>query len=167
MNSSQKSRSKLSVRDRSMSTLYGRKRDNLFLLGRFFSHLNKVVPDNNGCWVWSGYSQGRNKNSQYGRLYYKNSLVLAHRFFYQEIKGDIKKGMTLDHLCKNTLCCNPDHLEQVSLRENVRRGADRRVVCKRGHSIDNFVEYATRQGIIRTCRLCINMRSRALYRKSR
>jgi hypothetical protein len=28
----------------------------------------------------------------------------------------------MDHLCKNKMCVNPDHLEPVSPAENVRRG---------------------------------------------
>jgi hypothetical protein len=28
----------------------------------------------------------------------------------------------IDHLCRETLCCNPEHLEAVTNRENTLRG---------------------------------------------
>jgi hypothetical protein len=45
----------------------------------------------------------------------------AHRSVYVHLRGPIPPGMTIDHLCRNRSCVNPDHLEVVSLKENVRR----------------------------------------------
>src|SRR5512140_2070693 len=42
---------------------------------------------------------------------------------YAAHKGDIPPGYSLDHLCGNSLCVNPDHLEPVGSGENVRRGS--------------------------------------------
>lgn len=47
--------------------------------------------------------------------------VRAHRFAYELVKGPIPEGLTLDHLCNVPLCVNPDHLEPVTLSENIRR----------------------------------------------
>jgi len=46
---------------------------------------------------------------------------LAHRIAYENHHGSIPKGMTIDHLCCNRTCVNPDHLECVTLSENVKR----------------------------------------------
>lgn len=40
---------------------------------------------------------------------------------YELFKGKIGDGLVLDHLCRNRVCVNPDHLEQVTIGENVRR----------------------------------------------
>jgi len=49
---------------------------------------------------------------------------MAHRWSYeQKHKITLTTEDTLDHLCRNTRCVNPDHLEKVSLTENVKRKA--------------------------------------------
>jgi hypothetical protein len=48
-------------------------------------------------------------------------VVGAHRFVYEWLVGPISEGLELDHLCSNTLCINPDHLEPVTGEENRRR----------------------------------------------
>jgi hypothetical protein len=48
--------------------------------------------------------------------------VGAHVFAYESYYGPLPAGMEPDHLCSNTLCCNPLHLEAVSHRTNVLRG---------------------------------------------
>lgn len=45
---------------------------------------------------------------------------------YELLVGPIPEGLTIDHLCRNTMCVNPDHLEPVTHRENLMRG----VGCK-------------------------------------
>jgi HNH endonuclease len=47
---------------------------------------------------------------------------MAHRAYYQERHGPIPDGYQLDHLCRVRACVNPDHLEVVTARENIRRG---------------------------------------------
>lgn len=58
-----------------------------------------------GCWFWLGRVFGR-----YGTA----GSRWAHRIVYEEFNGPIPEGMTLDHLCRNTVCVNPNHLEPVS-----------------------------------------------------
>lgn len=77
-----------------------------------------IIDKHTGCWVWQ-----RNKNNKgYGQLRVSGKLKLAHRVFYEKLKGKIKDGMALDHKCKNPACINPDHLEEVRHRHNIRRG---------------------------------------------
>jgi len=75
-----------------------------------------VMP--NGCWNWIGFLD-RNGYGICGRGV--NNEKYAHRAVYRYFRGTIPKGMTLDHLCRNRSCVNPDHLEPVTLKENVRR----------------------------------------------
>lgn len=67
------------------------------------------------CWIW----QGSLNHNGYGRA----GSRLAHHRFYEEHLGPIPQGLTLDHLCRVRACINPEHLEPVTLRENVKRGA--------------------------------------------
>lgn len=91
------------------------------------------------CWKWIAATQG----AGYGTVWNKKTkkVVLAHRYVYELIKGEIPKGLTLDHLCRNRACVNPDHLEPVSMKENILRGVSpsakkaRQVLCIRGHEL--------------------------------
>lgn len=49
----------------------------------------------------------------------------AHRIAYIEANGGIADGMTVDHLCKIRNCINPEHLEEVTLAENIKRKENR------------------------------------------
>jgi hypothetical protein len=71
-----------------------------------------------GCWNWTKtlFSNG------YAVWFDGHKQTLAHRFLWERLNGKIPKGMTLDHLCRNRKCVNPDHLEIVTRGENVRRG---------------------------------------------
>lgn len=72
----------------------------------------------NGCWEWLG----NRDRLGYGRTWSRSvgHSVLAHRHFWLERHGSVPD--TLDHLCRNPSCVNPDHLEPVTRQENVRRG---------------------------------------------
>jgi hypothetical protein len=70
-----------------------------------------------GCWEW----QGARDPKGYGRLGYNGVQYLAHRFSFESSRGPVEDEMTLDHLCRNTSCVNPAHLEAVTRSENARR----------------------------------------------
>lgn len=50
------------------------------------------------------------------------ALVYAHRLAYRLFRSPIEPEGTIDHLCRNKVCCNPYHLEVVSRSENTMRG---------------------------------------------
>ena len=78
------------------------------------------------CWIWTGtldrdgYGTFRPRPEPDRRLYFA-----AHRLAFHLLRGPIPDGLTIDHLCLNKACVNPDHLEPVSNAENIRRGRPR------------------------------------------
>ena len=115
---------------------------------------------NSGCWLWIGASNGK-----YGNFYVsggrQNRLVVSpHRFSYVLHNGPIPEGLEVDHMCQNTYCVNPDHLQAVTRKQNRQLQSSRRITCKNGHPLDNI--YVDRVGK-KHCRYC----SRDVDRKRR
>lgn len=112
-----------------------------------------------GCWTWL-----RGKTSDgYGHLSHYGRQTYVHRFAYEMLVGPIPEGLQLDHLCRNTSCANPDHLEPVTNRENARRGLKaQRTRCAHGHLFD---ERTIIYRGYRRCRVCRDNRNAARYRK--
>jgi hypothetical protein len=87
---------------------------------------------------------------------------LAHRFMYESLVGPIPDGMTLDHLCRRPACCNPTHLEVVTMKENLLRGEGvgalnaRKTKCCRGHPFDEVNTRVSASGA-RVCRACARL----------
>lgn len=84
----------------------------------FFKKSGYLVNEN-GCWIWGGKAHPK---TGYGKVSHNNKTYLAHRLFYELIKGEIPVGKVLDHLCRTRICINPEHLEPVSQKENINRG---------------------------------------------
>lgn len=80
----------------------------------------KVIKDERGCWTWTGALQ-----RGYGRVCGggRGNNQLAYRVAYELLVGPVPVGLELDHLCRNRACINPEHLEPVTHRENMRRMA--------------------------------------------
>jgi hypothetical protein len=66
------------------------------------------------CWEFTGKSVV----DGYGRVKIKGKNLMVHRVMYELLVGPIGEGMTIDHICRNRLCCNPDHLRQMTQLEN-------------------------------------------------
>ena len=120
---------------------------------RFWAKVQKTDT----CWIWTA-----NKNRKgYGRFLLKGRLVVPHRYSYELLKGQIPDGMQIDHLCRNTLCVNPEHLEAVEGIVNIRRGRVLRKpqnTCKRGHPLSGDNLYIG-TGNRRVCKECHRMKS--------
>lgn len=128
---------------------------------KFWSRVNKTE----NCWLWTGaISDG------YGSVNVGNGKYdKAHRVSYRLLKGGIPNALHLDHLCRQRNCVNPDHLEPVSMRENLNRGlmhlGNRIIVdgkalclkCKWGHDFNKENTYIRRNGF-RQCKVCSRLR---------
>lgn len=105
--------------------------DNLSIanITRIFTNIRVV----DGCWEWCGYRipQG------YGRMRLNGREILLHRLLYAWAVEPLPLGnaLCLDHLCRNRACCNPSHLELVSLGENLRR-ASRSGVPRKSYEVN-------------------------------
>lgn len=71
------------------------------------------------CWIWKG---GTTKGYGIIGMRNPNKTISAHKYYWEQKNGPMAEGFELDHLCKHTLCVNPDHLEAVTHQENLRRG---------------------------------------------
>ena len=123
----------------------------------------RLTDRSSDCWLWTG----RLDNQGYGRITVKQRPMRAHRASYETFVGPVPTGLELDHVCRVRNCVNPDHLEPVTHRENVLRGASasgliagRRVggqqlgeSCPAGHVLTEENTYL-RRGILGclTCR---------------
>lgn len=91
------------------------------------------------CWNWTGRKAGKKENS-YGQIYYNGRQQMVHRIVYEEIFGTLNAEDTVDHLCRNKFCINPDHLESVPLRENVKRMWAYRSIINENRRLIDFID---------------------------
>lgn len=130
-----------------------------------------VRVDPFGCWSWAGYKDPNG----YGRCSIaKYRTQLAHRVVYMALLDVPEDGLSqLDHLCRNTSCVNPDHLEPVTGSVNIQRSRTAHVLraraaakthCPKGH------EYTAENALLnsagaRACRACRKAYMAARYAK--
>ena len=116
-----------------------------------------IIVADNSCWIWTlgGSTVG------YGAVYFNKKSQTAHRAFYQLFKGEIPKGLHIDHLCSVRRCVNPDHLRAVTIAENVLASHSqsltaiqaRQTHCKNGHELKEPLCRISKHGY-RSCRAC-------------
>lgn len=114
---------------------------------RFWAKVDKTDT----CWIWTASTDP----GGYGCFQVDGRSVKAHRWAFEILVGPIPFGLHIDHLCRVRSCVNPDHLEPVTVAENVNRGLRGKpqvTQCPQGHPYagDNLYEYAGR----RYCRRC-------------
>ena len=110
-----------------------------------------AVGDPRECWPWlkSTGSHG------YGQTWDGRTVRLAHRVAWTLHRNEqIPLGMTLDHQCRNRVCCNPSHLRVMTNERNgMDNGNKRKTHCKRGHEFTSDNTYTDPKGH-RRCRAC-------------
>lgn len=109
-------------------------------IARFWAKVDK--SGTGGCWRWTG----KLTPNGYGTFY----DFRAHRIAFTLVRGVVPAEKTLDHICRNRACVNPDHLEIVTNKVNILRGTSptainaRRTHCKKGHEFDAVDTYGRR-----------------------
>lgn len=139
-------------------------------------HHYYIVDTDTGCWMWTGAIN----HHGYGMFNVPEGLRRAHRVMYELMVGPIPEGEEIDHTCHtddptcwggatcpHRRCCNPEHLEAVTPRENQLRGNGvggmnaRKTHCPQGHPYDEENTFIVRGS--RRCRICQEARNRARY----
>lgn len=116
--------------------------------------LPKITESESGCWLWTASLT----KAGYGLFSVKHKKIYAHRWSYEHFVGPISEGLTIDHLCRNTACANPEHLEAVTMGENVRRGTAglhqaAKTHCPHGHPYEGDNVFKDNRGR-RRCKTC-------------
>jgi hypothetical protein len=131
---------------------------------RFWMRVRKTAT----CWEWTGHISA----DGYGRYRLGGRFLQAHRIAYELIVAPIPSGLTLDHLCRNRRCVNPDHMDPVTHRVNILRGISpsafnsTRTHCIHGHPFDQANTAISKRGY-RICRECGRIRLRERRRQQR
>lgn len=79
----------------------------------------KLFPDIDGCWAFLGKW---NSGNGYKKIWWEKKGWVVHRLVFTYCYGEIEEGYVIDHTCRNRSCCNPVHLEKVTVKENTYRG---------------------------------------------
>jgi hypothetical protein len=121
-----------------------------------------------GCWEWTAYRQP----TGYGVMWNGFRSEQAHRISYRMYCGEIPADREIDHKCHNRACVNPEHLQLITHRENIRLSETvmginaRKDVCMRGHPLEGTNLRITVNGY-RACRACVRMHVKAYKKRKR
>ena len=146
------------------------------------TYWNDRVDDSGGataCWPWLGYVY---KKSGYGNAWRDGRTVMAHRWAYEQVHGPIPPGLVIDHLCHtpetcfgaclHRRCVNPQHLEAVTQKTNIRRGNTggrrQRTHCPSGHEYNEVNTYWWQKpngNWTRYCRECLRLNCKKQWPK--
>lgn len=119
------------------------------------------------CWLWTGAALPKG----YGRVKVpRGRVAYTHRVMWAWANGRDPGDLVIDHLCRNPACCNPAHLEAVTVRVNLLRGDTvtarnaAKTHCPAGHPYEagNLERHFLRKGQ-RLCVACARARHRARY----
>lgn len=116
---------------------------------RFWLKVDKNIKN---CWEYLGFKD----KDGYGVFSINGKVYRPHRIVYFLTFGKISSKKTLDHLCRNRGCVNPNHLEEVTLKENILRGNapsslnSKKNYCPKGHPYDKIDTLGHRR-----CSICI------------
>jgi HNH endonuclease len=128
----------------------------------------------NDCWQWTGPVN----DEGYARIRVPGHIAkwAIHRASYEVFVGPIPDGLTIDHLCRNPSCINPQHLEPVTMEVNIRRGFGigmknaAKTACYKGHPYvagSYIIEQVGNGTTARRCIICRRERENRNYHEQR
>lgn len=120
----------------------------------FIRFSDKISYLANGCWDWVGCKDA----DGYGLFKAKSKMHRAHRLSLVLTGKSLDSKLVVDHICRNRSCVNPNHLRQVTSRQNVLENSDsiqannsKKTHCNNGHPLDGITLNGKFQ---RWCRVC-------------
>ena len=136
-------------------------------LKRFWEKIQK----GDACWLWTDWLN----HDGYGQFWLNGKFFKPHRVMLLLKRGvslDSYGSLTVDHLCRIRHCVNPDHLEIVTMRENLLRGDtfqahnSMKTHCHKGHLLQGTNLYLKSNGQ-RNCRKCLAEASRRQHERKK
>lgn len=109
------------------------------LLDRFWDKIELSDHEDDQCWYWTSSISKKG----YGKIWKDGKCEMSYRVSYELFNRKIEKDMQIDHLCRNRVCVNPSHLEQVTLQVNISRG-DSGINFRKGYKKSEYL------GVIKT-----------------
>lgn len=95
-----------------------------------------VIDEVTGCYNWTGPTSGTSgRGRDYPRMSLDGQTVAVHIVMWTNEHGFVPGKKQIDHVCRNRRCVHPDpdHLEMVTHKENMRR-RDRAQKAMIGHN---------------------------------
>lgn len=108
-----------------------------------------VRDEATGCLVWMGYLR-----NGYASVSWHSRPASVHRLVYERAHGPIPHGMTVDHVCRNKPCVEPDHLRLLTRGDNARAHYEHQTHCGKGHEFTPENTYRVPGSGWRHCREC-------------
>lgn len=84
-------------------------------LEKHIQHIEDKLDKVNECWLYTG----KQDNLGYGVKKLNKKYIFVHRFMYSVFNGPLEDGKVVMHTCDNPPCCNPAHLVQGTVKDNV------------------------------------------------
>lgn len=112
---------------------------------RFWTHVDRSGGED-ACWIWKdNVVRAPNTGLEYGLFGVSNTeTVLAHRFAWVLVHGEIPEGQIVRHVaCRTTRCVNVRHLALGTHRDNymdMRADGTERKVCGARHPAAKLTE---------------------------
>lgn len=82
-----------------------------------FEKIEMFGGDRTRCWPWKGSLGGRDHRPVISIF---NKTHYAYRVVWMLVNGrELEPGEVVRHKCDNKMCCNPDHLEVGTQKDNI------------------------------------------------
>ena len=140
-------------------------------------YADRIEVRADGCWHWTGWHSnaldGVGAKAPYAVIQINKKTTTAHRHFYSLANNVVLDSKThVHHKCRNTLCVNPDHLEQLSQANHNRLhdafgpiNAKLKESCAHGHLWTPESTRLDKRDGSKSCKICAAIRLK-VYRTS-